>query len=172
MYIRKYVRVSLYEDTTSLCYVERARARERESIYGPRRWKRSNCAGNSRPSNGANRRPRSSYSRRRQIPAAAGVVPARAAGTGGMARSAAAAEAGEEVRNAEVASSGAALPSPPPDTAKPPPTETAAAAPAAAVDCASPLPAASNQSRSIASYLSLSITHCINVKQRFRFNNQ
>ena len=129
--------------------------KKKESIYGPRRWKRSNCGGNSRPSNGANRRPRSSYSLRRQIPAAAGdgVEPAHAAGTGGMARSAAAAE----VRNAEVASSGAALPSPPPDTVLLDPTETAAAAPdaAAAVDCASPPPAASNQSRSIASYLSL-----------------
>jgi hypothetical protein len=141
--------------------------KKKESIYGPRRWKRSNCGGNSRPSNGANRRPRSSYSLRRQIPAAAGdgVVPAHAAGTGGMARSAAAEEAVVEVRNAEVASSGAALPSPPPDTVSPDPTETAAAAPgaAAAVDCASPSPAASNQNRSIASYLSLSLFQSLTV---------
>lgn len=92
------------------------------------------------------------------VPAAARVVPAHAAGTDGMACSAAAAGVAVEVRNAEVASSGAALPSPPHGTASPPSiAEVAAAAldAAAAFDSAYPPPAASNQSRSIASYLSL-----------------
>lgn len=162
MYIRN---TYVYACTNTLRVYATYAIKKKESIYGPRRWKRSNCGGNSRPSNGANRRPRSSYSRHRQIPAAAGVVLARAAGTGGMARSAAAAEVAAEVRNAEVASSDAALPSPQPDTASPPPTETAAAAPdaAAAVDCASPPPAASNQNRSIASYLSPSLPQSLTV---------
>lgn len=136
----------------------------------PRQWKRNSGGDSFRPSNGANRRPRSFYSRR-WIPDARVARAGLAAGTGGgkAYRTAVAA-----ARNVEAATCGAALPWPPLGIASAPTVEAvppAAAAFAVAVVAGSAAPSVANQSRLMIASSLMSNYHVASVSLCFPSGN-